>query len=201
MNKDRRYLPQIISEVRATTTDAGDNHITGKGIVFSERSQKLGWFVEIIDPNALNGADIDDMLCFFNHNADYTLASLRNKTVELTIDANAASYDILAPDTQTIKDLVVAPIARGDVRGSSFMFDIAKNGDSWDEIDGIYVRYIWKIEKLYEMGPVSMPAYMQTTTDIAKRSFDEFIETTKQKETEAVHFRLKNAQRRLQLYK
>jgi uncharacterized protein len=199
MNKDRRYLPQIISEVRATTTDAGENHITGKGIVFGERSQKLGWFVEIIDPNALNGADIDDMLCFFNHNADYTLASLRNKTVELTIDASAASYDILAPDTQTIKDLVVAPISRGDVRGSSFMFDIAKNGDSWDEVDGIYVRYIWKIEKLYEMGPVSMPAYMQTTTDIAKRSFDDFIEETKKKEQEAVHYRLKNAQRRLQL--
>lgn len=200
MDKDRRYLPQIISEVRATTSDSGESRIKGKGIVFNERSQKLGWFVEIIDPNALNGADIDDMLCFFNHNADYTLASLRNKTVELTIDDKAASYDILAPETQTIKDLVIAPIARGDVRGSSFMFDIAKNGDSWDEIDGVYVRYVWKISKLYEMGPVSMPAYLQTTTDVAKRSFDDFIAETKKKEQESVHYRLLNAQRRLKLY-
>ena len=105
-------------------------------------------------------------------------------------------YDITAPDNQIIRDLVLAPITRGDITGSSFMFDIAKNGDEWEESsDGVYIRTIKAISKIYEVGPVSMPAYQQTSTDVAKRSFDEFINETKKVEQEAVHFRRLAAER------
>lgn len=198
----RRYLPQTISEVRALSTEDGATHIKGKGIVFGQKSQRLGFFVEIIDAKALELADLGDMQSYFNHNADYTLGTLRNSTLSYEIDASALHYDVLAPATQTIRDLVVSPIERGDVTGSSFMFDIERNGDEWEEsADGIYIRYVRKIKKVYEVGPVSMPAYPQTTTDVsARRSLDAFIEETKKKEQESVHYLLQNAKRKLQLY-
>lgn len=196
---ERRYLNKETSEVRELAVESeGVNHILGKGIVFNLRSQNLGGFIEIIDPKALDGANIEEMKCFFNHDANYTLASLRNKTVSLTITDGSADYDIIAPDNQTIRDMVLAPIQRGDITGSSFMFDIDAHGDEWDQgADGVYVRYIRRIANLYEMGPVSMPAYLQTTSDVGKRSLDQFIQETKAKE---VHYRRLNAERRLKLY-
>lgn len=202
MDKGRRYLPQTISEVRAISSEEGVAHIAGKGIVFGQRSQKLGFFIEVIDSRALELADLDDMQSYFNHNPDYTLGTLRNKTLSINITSDSMDYDITAPDTQTIRDLVLSPISRGDVTGSSFMFDIDKKGEEWEEKDGMWVRYVTRIAKVYEVGPVSMPAYQQTTTDVvARRSLDAFIEATKQAEQEAIHYRLNNAKRRLQLYK
>lgn len=201
MAQDRRYLPQLISEVRALVAEEGNSHITGKGIVFNQRSQKLGWFIEIIDSRALDSADMRDMKSFFNHDPNYTLASLANRTVSISVTEGSMDYDITAPDNQIIRDLVLAPITRGDITGSSFMFDIAKNGDEWEESsDGVYIRTIKAISKIYEVGPVSMPAYQQTSTDVAKRSFDEFINETKKGEQEAVHFRRLAAERQYRLY-
>lgn len=196
---ERRYLNQETSEVRNLSIEGeGEVHITGKGIVFNLLSQNLGGFVEYIDSRAVEGARIEEMKCFFNHDANYTLASLRNKTVSLTITNDSVDYDITAPDNQTIRDLVVSPIRRGDVTGSSFMFDIESGGDEWEQrADGIYVRYIKRIANLYEMGPVSMPAYLQTTSDVGKRSLDQFIAEKKQNE---VHLRRLNAQRRYRYY-
>lgn len=198
----RRYLPQSISEVRALSTDEGDEHISGKGIVFAQRSQRLGFFYEYIDTRALDSADLEDLQAYFNHNADYTLGTLRNGTLSINITGSSLDYDITAPTTQTIRDLVLSPIKRGDVTGSSFMFDIDKNGDEWEQVDGVYVRYIKRIAKVYEVGPVSMPAYQQTTTDVvAKRSFDAFIETINKSEEAPVHYRRLHLERCLALYK
>lgn len=197
MAQERRYLPQLLSEARAISSEDGTSHIAGKGIVFNQPSQKLGWFVEIIKDGALNGANIEDMLSFFNHDANFTLGSLRNKTVSLTITDRSADYDILAPDGPMIKELVLAPIQRGDVTGSSFMFDVARKGDEWEEgPDGMYIRTIHAIETVYEMGPVSMPAYRQTSTTIDKRSIDDIIKLTKQQD----HFMRSIARERLKVY-
>jgi phage head maturation protease len=78
------------------------------------------------------------------------------------------------------------------------MFGVAKRGDEWEEKpDGLIIRYVRKIEKVYEFGPVTMPAYTQTTTDaVAKRSFDSFIE---QKQKEESEHRSQWAQLRLQM--
>lgn len=198
----RRYLPQSISEVRALSTDEGGENISGKGIVFDQRSQRLGSFFEYIDSRALDSADLEDLQAYFNHNPDYTLGTYRNGTLSYTIDGRSLNYTITAPTTQTIRDLVLSPIKRGDVTGSSFMFDIDKNGDDWEQVDGVFVRYIKRISKVYEVGPVSMPAYQQTTTDVvAQRSLDAFIETIKQSEVAPVHYRRLALERALKRYK
>ncbi|KQS33964.1 hypothetical protein ASG33_08005 [Dyadobacter sp. Leaf189] len=127
---------------------------------------------------------MEEMKSFFNHDPNYTLASLRNKTVSISITESSCDYDIIAPDNQTIKDVVLAPIKRGDVTGSSFMFDIAEDGDEWERgPDGIYLRTVFKIEVVYEQGPVSMPAYLQSSTSTVSRSLDEVIAMTRKTES------------------
>lgn len=184
MALERRILPQNESEVRALSGEDGVSHILGKGIVFNQRSQKLGWFYEIIDPRALDSADTSNIISCFNHDMNYILGSLQNRTLSIDVTEGSLDYDIVAPDTNIVKEMVLSPIIRGDVKGSSFMFDVASKGDEWEEESpGIYLRYVRKIEKVYELGPVSMPAYLQTSTDTVKRSFDDFIAEIKQKES------------------
>jgi len=184
--------------------EGGDGYrITGKGIVFNQRSERLGWFYEYIDADAVRDADFNGAVAYFNHDANFVLGSLDNRTLSLDVSRDDVVYHIDAPTTNTIRDLVIAPIERGDVRGSSFMFTIANKGDEWEEkSDGTIIRYVKKIERVYEMGPVSMPAYRQTTTDLAKRSFDQWIETVrKSEEIQAVEsvYRRELARRRLQM--
>lgn len=186
MEREKRVIPQSLSEVRAIEIEGGGYQIPGKGIVFSQRSQKLGWFVEIIDPRALDGADMSDIVATYNHDMNYVLGRSTNNTLSYTIDSEGLNYVITPPDNQTIRDIVLAPIIRRDVTGSSFMFSVADRGDEWEEQpDGLVIRYVRKIETVFEFGPVTMPAYRQTTTEaqqVAKRSFDEFIEQTKKNE-------------------
>lgn len=181
---ETRVLPQEFSDVRALKGDDGVWHIPGKAVVFNQRSRKIGWFFEVIDSRALESARIDEAISCYNHNMTHILGTVRNQTTSYEIKADGLHYDILPPDNQTTKDIVIAPIVRRDVTGSSFMFKaFEKDGEEWvQEAEGIYVRYVKRIEEVYEFGPVSMPAYLNTTTDIAKRSFDEFIKTVKNEE-------------------
>lgn len=201
--REQRILNQSLSEVRAVQPegDEGKPIIEGNGIVLNQRSEKLGFFIEIIDPDSLRDTNFDDAVSLFNHNSDYVLGAFRNKTLELSITREAVRYRSQVPPTQTIRDLVLTTIDLGYVRGSSFMFSIAENGDEWEEeSDGTIIRYVRKIERVYEMGPVTMPAYSQTTTDIAKRSFDDWIkEFRKNEKKKEVFFRRELAKKSLEL--
>ncbi len=199
MVQEKRILPQELSEVRALQNDEGVWHIPGKGIVFNQRSRRLGYFVEIIDQRALDSANIENVISCYNHDMNYILGNIRNQTLTLEITEGSLNYDIVPPDNQSIRDLVLAPIQRRDVTGSSFMFDVAKDGDEWEkEGDDLFVRYVRKIDVLYELGPVSMPAYLGSSTDAAKRSFDSFIKHTHEVET---NYKRQFAQNQLMLLK
>ncbi|MCF2443646.1 HK97 family phage prohead protease [Dyadobacter sp. CY345] len=200
MVQEKRVLPQNHSEVRAVQSTDGIWHIPGKGIVFNQRSRKLGFFYEIIDPKALDGANMSDAISCFNHDMNHILGNVRNKTTSFTVTAEAMEYDTLPPDNQTTKDIVIAPILRGDVTGSSFMFSVAeRGGDEWvEEPNGDIIRYVRKIDVVYEWGPVSMPAYLTTSTDVAKRSFDYFINENKKQE---LQLRSTFAKMQLELYR
>lgn len=184
MEMEKRILPQLLSEVRAIKGDDGIFHILGTGIVFNQRSQKLGFFVEIIDQRALDEADMSDMVSCFNHDMNFILGRSSNNTMSFSIDDKGLHYDTLPQDNQTRRDMVIDPIQRRDVTGSSFIFATARRGDDWEEeASGLVVRYVRKIERVFETGPVTMPAYTQTSTDVHKRSFDDFIKETRKVES------------------
>ena len=106
----------------------------------------------------------------FNHDPNYLLGRTTSGTLRLSVDERGLAYEIDTPDTLTIRDLVVAPIARGDMSGSSFAMRVAPGGDTWHEEDGVVVRTIYKVAELRDVGPVSFPAYPDSSA--AQRSLD-----------------------------
>jgi len=146
-------------EVRAETKE-DITKITGHGSVFNKRSENLGGFREIIAPGAFDSVLDDDVRAFFNHDHNFILGRSSSGTLSISVDDEGLKYEIDAPQTQTIRDLVLAPMQRGDINQSSFAFRVARDGEDWNEDDeGVIVRTILKLQRLYDVSPVSMPAY------------------------------------------
>lgn len=151
------------SEVRAEQVDSQPTKIIGYGSVFDSRSNLIfGSFREIIKPGAFDDVLNDDVRALFNHDPNFILGRSQSGTLSLNVDEKGLRYDITAPDTQTIRDLVIAPMLRGDINQSSFAFNIARDGEDWyQDEDGVIVREITRFSRLYDVSPVTYPAYQE----------------------------------------
>ena len=153
-------------EVRAVPTDSGSD-ITGRPIVYNSRTD-LGWFDEIIEPGALDMADLTDVRFLVNHNTDMIpLARSRrnngNSTMTLTVVPEGLDMDasIDTENNATARELRSA-IERGDISGMSFMFSI--DDEEWEDLESDHpTRHIRKIGSVVEVSAVTFPAYDATT--------------------------------------
>jgi HK97 family phage prohead protease len=179
-NTEKRFLKGEKAGIHVEFRGEGEAKepaaFVGKAIVCNSRSHNLGGFVEVIDPKALDEADLSDVVGLFNHDRSMVLGRTTAGTMTLTRDKDGGmsyriAYDPKDPDHQR----VMAKIQRGDVVGSSFAFRVAANGDSWDKEEtdttSIYVRTVTKISRVSDVCPVTVPAYANSTA--AKRSLDE----------------------------
>lgn len=153
--------------------DAGEGESVGKiaglGAVFNSRSENLGGFREVIKPGAFDDCIGDDVRCLFNHDSNILLGRTASGTLSLTVDEEGLRYEVLPPDTQLVRDMVLAPIARNDINQSSFAFRVAQDGDEWAHDDeGILVRTIHRCSRLFDVSPVTYPAYQAAS--VALRS-------------------------------
>jgi HK97 family phage prohead protease len=129
----------------------------------------MGWYREKINPTAFAGCDMTNVVSLFNHDSNEILSRTTGKQDDLilTIENNQLKYKYQIKNECAEK--VAENIGLGFITGSSFMFRVKT--DSWSTgADGVDEREILEIEKLYELGPVTFPAY-QTTT-VAARSKD-----------------------------
>jgi len=178
MTKAKRFIKRPV-ELRE---DGDGRKITGYGAVFynadDEGTQFQLWedAYERILPGAFDRAIAeDDVRSLFNHDVNIVLGRNTSGTLALSVDEVGLRYEITAPDTQLVRDQVVAPIERGDVSGSSFMFvPIRANWTDEDSEDGrsVEIREVREVE-LWEVGPVVFPAYDASTSSLRQTDIAE----------------------------
>jgi len=168
-------------EVRAN--DDGGRTLVGYGAVFGKRSQDLGGFQEVISPGAFNRTikNTKDVLVTLNHDVNALLGRTAAGTARLSVDEVGVRYEVDLPDTSTGRDVEVLA-SRGDLFGSSFTFSVTDKGQSWAKEDGVRVRTLNEV-KLYELGPVVSPAYLDTT--VALRSMEAIQDETEEEEEDS----------------
>ena len=130
--------------------------VVGHAAVFDQLSEDLGGFKERIHKNAFDDVLDNDVRAFFNHDPNHLLARVSSGTLKLSIDEKGLKYEFSVPDTSSGRDLLVS-MERGDISQSSFAFTI--QDDSWDKENGRDIRTINKVKRLYDVSPVSIPAY------------------------------------------
>lgn len=156
--EERRYTAGAV-ELRGRG-DAGQR-IAGYAARFNVLSDDLGGFREIIDPGFFDEVMGDDVRALWQHDARYVFGRTGAGTLRLTVDDLGLAYEADAPDTSWARDAIVS-IERGDVNQSSFGFDVAE--DAWESLsDGTIIRRLLRAGALYDVSPVTFPAYPQTT--------------------------------------
>ena len=156
-------------EVRAEETERGAV-ITGRPIVYNSRTD-MGWFDEIIETGALDGADLNDVRFLVNHDTKrIPLArSRRNNarsTMHLTSDFQGLNIDWVELDVENNSEAraLYSAVQRGDISGMSFMFSIDE--ERWEDVESEHpTRHITKIGSVVEVSAVTFPAYEATTID------------------------------------
>ena len=156
--------------VKLETREDGDEKIAGTASVFyngSEETEYKLWSrtVEHIMPGAFTRAiaEGDDCVALFNHEPDNVLGRTP-KTLRLKETKVGLEYEIDADDT-TIANDVKRFIKRGDVRGSSFGFEVLEETWRHDDERDLDVREISEA-KLYDVSPVTYPAYTGTDAQL-----------------------------------
>jgi HK97 family phage prohead protease len=148
----------------------GENRtVAGYGAVFNSETIIGGAFREKILPGAFGRAISGDVFSFFNHDESKVLGRTKSGTLRLIEDDSGLRYEVDLPDTSAARDLRVS-MDRGDVDGSSFMFNVPEGGDVWDFSGDMPLRTVSQVN-LFEVGPVTMPAYPDATA--ALRSMEE----------------------------
>lgn len=175
---ERRFTTGAV-ELRAEG-EGSPQKVRGYAATYGNRSSDMGagsyQMFEIIERGAFDDVLADDVRALFNHDANLILARSKGGKGTLTIgtDERGLFYEFEAPDTQAGRDLLVS-IKRGDVDQSSFAFSVTKEGQAWNEEtrDGITIatRTIKKVSRLYDVSPVTYPAYPDAT--VALRSLEE----------------------------
>lgn len=62
------------------------NKIEGYALMFNQPSKDLGGFVEVIDPKALDGVDLSNVIMLDQHDYSKPLASVKAGTLQLDVD-------------------------------------------------------------------------------------------------------------------
>jgi hypothetical protein len=171
MNVQRRFTSGETSPVTLQQQTDALPSITGYAAVFYQPGNpgteyRLGrGLVERILPTAFDRAlrERDDVRAAFNHDANLILARVKSGTLRLTTDRIGLRYTITPGNTSVARD-VVESIRRGDISGSSFSFSIdEKRGPYLDPKDKSRAVVEIVSVHLFDVGPVTYPAYEATT--------------------------------------
>lgn len=153
----------------------------------------LGYFEEVILPGAFDYALSKeyDIRCLFNHEAELILGRTKANTCKVFVNADGNLEYTWVPDYENPTHMsVVRSIMRGDITQSSFAFTIKEQMWSDSEKYGqMGKRTIRVIEDLYDVSPVTYPAYADTEADarsvVALRDQEREIEEAKRSQAAA----------------
>jgi HK97 family phage prohead protease len=141
--------------------------IVGYAAVFNRYSLDLGFFREKVAPGAFTDAlKRCDVRCLRNHEPESILGRTSAGTLRLVQDEIGLRIECDLPNTQIGRDTAES-IGRGDIQGQSFAFSTAI--DQWDYSSEPWQRTVVEIAELYDVGPVTFPAYEDTS--VAVRSY------------------------------
>ena len=157
-----------------TREENGRRYIEGYFSVFNQPYEVFPGWIEEIAPGAFSRTlrESKDVKVLWNHNSDIVLGSTVNRTATLREDdVGLFGSNEINEDDQEAKN-GYARVARGDVRGCSFGFEIKAMEERWDD-EGNYRTRITDVD-LFEVSPCTFPAYVQTS--ISARAKEELEE-------------------------
>ena len=155
-------------EVRSEKRENGISRLSGQPIVYGSYTDIGGWYREVIDPGALDGANLKDVPLLVNHdNRMIPVARSRNNTANSTMRLRIIESGLeMEADIDTERNMTAreldSAVDRGDLDGMSFAFSVDE--ERWEDLESDYpTRHILKFGTIAEVSAVTWPAYSATS--------------------------------------
>lgn len=148
--------------------------ITGRAVVFDTPTVIAGCYREVIAADAITDELLQrsDVVLTLEHDLRAGVLGRYNAgqgTMQLERRDDGIYMSCDLPET-ALGDAVLAGVRRGDYSHMSFAFSVGQSEWSEDE-DGIDLRTITQVSRLYDVSVVAFPAY--STTSLTARSAEE----------------------------
>ena len=147
--------------------DGATGSIYGYPIVYNKDSEDMG-FIERIAPGAAKKAlKKSDIRGLKNHDPNLIFAR-QGKNLKFEETKDGLRYEATPINTHNFRE-IAEEVRLGLLDGQSFGFTVA--ADKWSDLDTDKpTRTITEIDRIYDVGPVTYPAYPDTT--VALRSLE-----------------------------
>lgn len=184
LNAERRFLSINTKPIEfrdsAEEGEEGKAFIKGYAAVYESETMIYDGCMEKISKGAADDCLNDDVRCLFNHNPNYILGRSTAGTLKFGSDDTGIWYENELDLSIDSHSSLYKSMKRGDITQSSFAFVVKEQ--TWTDTkndDGsyTYLRTITKFEMIYDVSPVTYPAYADTT--VAARSVNSLIEEAK----------------------
>jgi HK97 family phage prohead protease len=172
-NRKSRQMRSRGTEFRAAEQD-GQKYIEGYFAVFGGVYELWPGATESVDPHAFDDTLGGDIRALINHDTTLVLGRTKAGTLELKVDSRGLWGRIRVNQADGDALNLYSRIERGDVDQCSFGFEILEEESEWRD-DGS-VHWTIKRVKLYEVSPVTFPAYEDTSVSARRRDYDEIRE-------------------------
>jgi len=180
IKSDREYR-MVSVEFRAKEEDEQKYIVEGYATTFNNPYVLYTYdgvdYKEEVDRNALDGADMDDVIFLYNHEG-MVYARQSNGSLKLEVEEKGLRVWADLSLTEDSRRLYEA-IKTGLVTQMSWAFTVEE--DSYNEKE--HLRKLLKVRKVYDVSAVSIPA--NPATDISARAyFDGVIEEQRRRDLE-----------------
>jgi HK97 family phage prohead protease len=175
--EERAFVIEDV-EVRAGEGDT-PARIIGHPVVYNTWSEDLGGFRERVLPGALTRSlGTHDIRVLFNHDPNFVLGRSKSGTAVFNDQAKGLRMECTPPDTQTVRDLVLEPMRRGDINQMSFAFRVVGDAKRRSDVrDGVPpgTGEVWNDDyterelhqlQMFDASVVTFPAYVQTDAQV-----------------------------------
>lgn len=180
VRKAREERVFTLEDIEVRDGDGQPARITGHPVVYNRWSEDLGGFREKVMPGAFTKTLIEsDIRALFNHDPNIVLGRNKSGTLTLHDGPKGLHMEATPPDTQTVRDLVLEPMRRGDINQMSFSFRVAGpahiRGKSKDDAIPAGIGEVWNVDyterelhqlQMYDVSVVTFPAYVQTDAQV-----------------------------------
>lgn len=186
---EQRYIP--FKEVTTRSDTDGAPILEGYFVRYDDVYDVAPGATESIARGAFTESIHGDVRALYNHNSDVVLGRVSAGTLELE-DRELGLWGrikINPKDSQAMN--AYERIARKDIQGCSFGFNVEKESTEVRE-DGSVHWTIEKVNPLFEVSPCVFPAYQSTSIEARERDLDEIKKRQADAWRQRMKERLKN---------
>ena len=161
-----------LQEVTTRSAEDGSPVLEGFFVRYGDVYTVAPGATESIAPGAFTDSIHGDVRALYNHNHDIVLGRTSAGTLALEDRAEGLWGTIKINPKDTAAMDAYERIKRGDITGCSFGFEIEKESTEVRD-DGSVHWTIEKVNPLWEVSPVSWPAYEATSIHARERDLEE----------------------------